>query len=171
MAGLWGGLARTLTLLEELAAAPDEETGAALPPLQYALHTSRERLASIAPPDEAEAEHEELLQALEEARDATGEVVEAFAFGGLEVAGPLVWEWRGSLFRVRLARRRLLAESAGRPEPSLRPRVPELWPAAAGSTLVILAAVALAAGAFLGHWALLAAGLVALGGGVALSRP
>ena len=60
--------------------------------------------------------------ALTEARELTAEMAEALAHGGLDAAAPLVWEWRGALFRVRFARRRL-----ERPRSVLAP-VPEQRP-------------------------------------------
>ena len=62
----------------------------------------------IVPPAGAEAAHAELRAALAEARDATGEVAGALADGDADAVAALVHEWRGALFRVRLARHRLL---------------------------------------------------------------
>ena len=47
------------------------------------------------------------------ARDATGEVVEAVDAWGAEAVEPLVYEWRGALFRVRLARLQARRRAAG----------------------------------------------------------
>jgi hypothetical protein len=107
LADQWYALAHTLRRLEALALDPDEATGDDLPALQYALHVAGERIAGLAPPLGAEESHDELHAALVEARDATAEVADAFAGGGLAAAEPLVWEWRGALFRVRHARSRL----------------------------------------------------------------
>lgn len=118
MAGLLGGLSQSLVRLEELAADPeetlvDEDALAALPGLQYTLHAASETAAGIDPPADAEISHAELAAALADARDATAEIAEAAVAGGPEAAWPLVYEWRGALFRVRLARMRL-APSPGR---------------------------------------------------------
>src|SRR5438067_10619229 len=120
MAGLWGDLARTLSRLEAVAAEPEERLEDALetlPPLQYALHRTGELVVGIDPPPGAEVAHAELAAALADARDATAEVLDAVETGGAEAAAPLVHEWRGALFRVRLARHRLL----GRPSPTVPP--------------------------------------------------
>src|SRR5437763_5653210 len=112
MAGLWSGLARTLTRLEAVAADPEERLDEALetlPPLQYALHRTGELVVGIDPPPGAEVAHAELAVALADARDATADVLDALESGGPELAAVLVHEWRGALFRVRLARHRLVA--------------------------------------------------------------
>jgi hypothetical protein len=159
LAGLWSGLSETLTRLEALAGDPDETLAAedalsALPQLQYALHAAGEAAAGIDPPAGAEASHAELASALSDARDATAEVADAVGAGGVEAAWPLVYEWRGALFRVRLARLRLAPKPvAGAPARAQRAR-----PAAA---VVVAAAalVAVALGALLGLWPIAAAGL------------
>ena len=60
------------------------------------------------PPPAAEDLHEELVAALTEARDATAEVAYAVEIDEAEGVEPLLPEWRGSLFRVRLARLRAI---------------------------------------------------------------
>ena len=110
--GLWTGLSRTLSQLERYAAEPDErldgeEAREILSSLQYRLHVAGELAAGIVPPAGAMMAHDELSAALGDARDATAEVVEALDIGGAIEAAPLVPEWRGALFRVRLARLRL----------------------------------------------------------------
>ena len=60
----------------------------------------------LAPPPASGRSHVELAEALCGAREATGIVSDALEDGGLDAAEPLVWEWRGALFNVRLARRR-----------------------------------------------------------------
>ncbi len=169
IAGLWEGLARTLTELEALAAVPETLSAERLPALQYALHTAGERIAGLTPPLGAEAVHEELAAAVADARDATAEVADTVEAFGEEAAAPLVWEWRGALFRVRLARRRLL-----NPEPlpadPLRPSLAAPRRAAVSVALICTAAVALVAGALVGHWPLVAAGVLALFGGMFAQR-
>ena len=159
IAGLWSGLSRTLDRLERIAAEPaetlaDPDELEAIPRLQYTLHAASEAAAGIAPPAHAETSHAELAAALADARDATADVADAAAGGGVEAALPLVYEWRGALFRVRLARMRLVAE----PE---RPSEPE--PESSGATravaLTLGGAIVVCLGAIFGLWALGAAGL------------
>src|SRR3954470_22036370 len=107
MAGFWSGLSGTLRALEAIAADSRHLDGAesSLRSLQYRLHWSSELLAGVEPPPGARAAHDELGAALAEARDATGQVAEVLGRG--DGAGDLLFEWRGALFRVRLARLRL----------------------------------------------------------------
>lgn len=168
MAGLLGGLSRTLGRLEHLAADPDRTLGdedalAVFPGLQYTLHAASETAAGIDPPADAEATHVELAAALADARDATAEVAEAAAAGGPEAAWPLVYEWRGALFRVRLARARLAPEPTARPggRPRSRRKV-------AAGALAAVGGLLLAGGALLADWPLAAGGL-ALAAGMLLS--
>jgi hypothetical protein len=172
LADVWLGLSDTLSRLEALASEPDEtladdEALVALPGLQYTLHAASESVAGIAPPAGAEAQHEELAGALADARDATGEVADCLAVGGVDAAWPLVYEWRGALFRVRLARQRLAsrpAEGTGeRPEP--RPRfTPSVLVCAGGLLATIF-------GALLGFWPVAAAGLVLAAVAILRHRP
>jgi hypothetical protein len=155
MAGLFGGLSRTLTQLEQLAAEPDttladEDVLGLIPGLQYTLHAASETAAGIDPPADAEASHAELAAALADARDATAEIADAAAAGGPEAAWPLVYEWRGALFRVRLARARLASSPASRPDRPLgsRRRI-AAGALAAGSALLLVA------GAVIADWPLL----------------
>lgn len=154
MAGLFGGLSRTLAQLEQLAAEPDrtladDDVLALLPGLQYTLHEASETAAGIDPPVDAEASHAELAAALADARDATAEVADTAASGGPEAAWPLVYEWRGALFRVRLARARLASSPAsGRTHDVSSHRRIAAGALAAGGTFLLLA------GAFLADWPL-----------------
>ena len=109
--GLWDGVLPTLAGLERLAADPDQLAFADLACFQYALHVSAEMAAGMAPPAGAEGTHAGLAEALEGARDATAVVAAAHAEGGPEAVAPLVWEWRGALFMVRLAESRLAGRS------------------------------------------------------------
>lgn len=172
MAGLWIDLELTLARLDSLAAdgerlLEDRET---LPALQYDLHCAAERVAGLAPPQDAIRVHEELAEALAEARELTAELAEALAHGGLEAASPLVWEWRGALFRIRFARVRLerpRAAVAAAPDPGspegARPPVLAAAAVALGSTLVLVAAL-------LGLWLLVALTLVGTIAGSVLLR-
>jgi hypothetical protein len=170
---LWAGLSGTLARLEALADDCGDDAGEEaleeLPALQYSLHRASELALGIVPPAGAEAAHAELRAALAEARDATAEIVAAIADGEPEAASALVHEWRGALFRVRLARRRLLT-----PLPVRLYREPESsfpWRALAGATLVAVGALSFTAGAVLSLWPLWAAGLALVAGGFVAYRP
>jgi hypothetical protein len=168
MAGFWSGLAATLRRLEFLAADARrlEDAGEALRLLQYRLHWSSEALAGVDPPPGARDRHEELADALLEAREATGEIAAAIEAGGAAAARELIFEWRGALFRVRLARLRLAAAPPGVPPPAEFPTA-----AAAATALTFLGVAALALGAVLIIWPLWAAGLALVAGGVFAYRP
>jgi hypothetical protein len=167
MAGLLGGLSRTLGRLEHLAADPDrtladDDALAVFPGLQYTLHAASETAAGIDPPADAEATHVELAAALADARDATAEVAEAAAAGGPEAAWPLVYEWRGALFRVRLARARL-----GPPPLHSSERRPRSRSRVAAGALAVGGALLIVLGALIADWPLAAGGL-ALAAGILL---
>jgi hypothetical protein len=174
MGELWTGLARTLSRLDLAAADPsalDEPSSAhALRRLQYALHLAGERAYGIEPPPGGGAAHAELADALEQARDLTAEVAAAAATFGADGISTLVHEWRGALFRVRLARHQLgLTESPGLEtvddgrEPIARPLVAFL--------LALCGAVAFVGGATIGLWPLWAAGMLAVSGSFLAYRP
>jgi hypothetical protein len=165
MGELWTGLTRTLGRLDRIAAAPDHlaEDLHALRRLQYRLHVASEHAFGVTPPAGAETAHADLADALACARDATAEVVEAVEEQGPEGLRPLLHEWRGALFRVRLARLRLAA-----PAPRPQPQLAEL-PAHEGIArpliaflLALAGALAFAAGATLGLWPVWAAGVIAV---------
>jgi hypothetical protein len=169
---LWSGLARTLTRLEALAEEPqrlDDDSVDMLRRLQYRLHTACEHAYGIAPPAAAQPNHAELAAALAGARDATAEVVEAIEAEGCEAAQLLVHEWRGALFRVRLARLRLAGPRQRRPE---EPKAERAFRAPlAALVLALLGAAAFTVGAALGTWPLWAAGLLAVGGSFLAYKP
>jgi hypothetical protein len=159
MAGLLGGLTFTLGRLEELASDPDETLADAdaltsFPGLQYTLHEASETAAGIDPPAHAEESHAELAAALADARDATAEVADAAAAGGPDAAWPLVYEWRGALFRVRLARMRL-GPTPARPEEVTGDSRRKLF----AGTVAIGGGLVLALGAVLADWLLAASPL------------
>src|SRR6266511_1883670 len=166
MAGLWIDLHRTLARLDRVAA--DAEL--LLDELLVNGLRAAELVDGLKPPDGAESVHEELVEALAEARELTAEIAAGLAHGGVEAAAPLVWEWRGALFRVRFARVRLerrrlapvVADAVSAP-PQRRP----LLAAAAvaiGSTLVLLAAL-------LGLWLVVAFMLAGTVAGSVVLRP
>ena len=171
MAGFWSRLSGTLRALETVASDAgrlDLETLDTLRSLQYRLHWSSELLAGVEPPDGARPGHQELGDALVDARDATADMVEAIEAGGQDAASDLLLEWRGALFRVRLARMRLTP-----PVPPAAQPVETTGPgaAAAGTALTVLGATAFAAGAVLLLWPLWAAGLVLVAAGLLVYRP
>jgi hypothetical protein len=169
IAGVWSDLRATLVRLEALAADPDETLAApdaaeTLSALQYSLHRAAELVTGLDPPAGGELLHEELAAALAEARDATAEIAFVVEDGGADQAEPYVYEWRGALFRVRLAQMRL-ALPVDVPGPDA--------PVATGSSPSLLlarflvggGALVLAAGAVLGLWQLAAVGLSAFAAG------
>lgn len=176
MAGLWGRLSRVLARLESIASRPEEELAdetvlESLPALQYALHTAGELALGIDPPIEAEWAHQELASALEDARDATAEVTEAAEFGGPEAAAALVPEWRGALFRVRLAQMRLARTPREVPAPVPTAARHEDRAALVATSLVLLGTFVVTCGAVVGVWPLWAAGLVLVAAGFFVYRP
>lgn len=159
LAGLWESLSSTLGRLEGVAADVRslDDGGAQLPLLQNRLHWAGELVAGIEPPPGGERAHAELALALEHARDATGEVREAFEAEGAPAAWLRVHEWRGALFNVRLARHRLesgsqAAARAAEPADSGRR-------AALATVLVLAGTAAFTAGAIATLWPVWALGL------------
>ncbi len=174
MGELWTGLSRTLARLDRLAADPeridDERAEISLARLRYALHLASEHAYGVEPPEGSESAHAELAASLAAARDATAEVAEAVSVAGAEAVQPLLHEWRGALFRVRLARLRLAAPAPRRPLTELpvgdgvvRPLVAFL--------LALAGSLAFVAGATLAVWPLWVIGLVAVCGSVLAYRP
>lgn len=158
VAGLWFDLRPTLAALDGIAADPWLLDDDVLPPLQYDLHCAAESAAGLTPPDGAGAAHAELARALADARDATAEVWEAHAAGGLDAVQRAVWEWRVALFRVRLARLRLdpapsRFEARADAPPARTPGSVTAGVIVTGSGLVLTAAL-------LGLWLLVALTLV-----------
>ena len=175
VAGLWRDLARTLGRLDELARDPAAafEEGAALdelPALQYSLHRAAELAYGLEPPEGAEGPHGELAAALEEARDATAEIAAGIEAFGPEAAAGLVHEWRGALFRVRLARMRLAGPRPPQPERAPQAKASVVAPIVA-FLLALVGAVAFAAGATANVWQLWAGGMVCVVAGLAVYRP
>jgi hypothetical protein len=174
MGDLWTGLARTLARLDVTAGEPEllDETGAAgsLRRLQYALHLAAEHAYGLEPPPAAASAHAELADALVCARDATAEVAEAVSIWGADGVATLLHEWRGALFRVRLARMRLATPAPPTPVVA-KPEPRDLgWPLAA-FLLALVGALAFVAGATLQLWPLWVAGLVGVCGSVLAYRP
>ena len=173
LAGVWSDLSRTLARLEAIAAEPDElgdEALERLPALQYSLHRASEMTAGIEPPLGEEGWHTELAAALADARDATAEVTEALDVAGQEAAAMLVLEWRGALFRVRLARHRLQGRPV-LPAIDLDPPPRKPWPALVAALLVLTGAAAFTTGATLTMWPLWALGLTFVAAGFLAYRP
>jgi hypothetical protein len=173
---LWRRLSWALTELESIASDPselfDEEAVLErLPPLQYALHAASELALGLRPPAGAEAAHAELADALAGARDATAEVAEVLELGGAGVAETLLPEWRGALFRVRLARLRVATPKPLPAEPAVAPESPGHGEALAATVLAVSGAGVFAAGATLGLWPVWALGLALFASGVLVYSP
>jgi hypothetical protein len=170
--GLWGELSWTLRRLETLAVCPVEEVAGApheLHRLQYSLHLLTERLVGVRPVAASLAAHAELADALACARDATAELAEAAESEGTDAAVPLVYEWRGALFRLRLAR---MLVAPPRPEPTRsEPEAAHLHAALAAFLLTLAGCAAVVSGALLTTWTLLAAGIAAVVSGLLVYRP
>jgi hypothetical protein len=161
---LWTGLSQALARLEAIAVAPDvlssADTVDALRRLQYRLHAASESVLGLSPPAAAAPAHSELAAALAGARDATGDVLEAVDEHGSHGVDSMVYEWRGALFRVRLARLRL---TGGRSMPSEPPaEIPKLRAPLVASALTVAGAAAFAVGATAGPWPLWVAGMIAV---------
>lgn len=175
ISGLWKRVALAVSELEAIAADPelrlDDEAIELLPELQYALHAGAELALGIEPPVGAEAAHSELAAALAAARDATADLAEAAEDGGFYAAEPLIPEWRGALFRVRLARLRLATPS---PLPAPLMPIDEEPPTARGAfpaiLFVVAGAAAFAGGATIALWPLWALGLVLVAGALFIYR-
>jgi hypothetical protein len=170
---LWSGLAQTLARLEALAADPDrldeEDSVDALRRLQYRLHSASEYTLGLSPPAAAEPAHSELAAALTCARDATGEVVGAIEAAGAHAVEALLHEWRGALFRVRLARLRLTGTR--KPAPPANEELPALKAPLAATGLTIAGAGVFVVGATLGPWPIWVAGMMAVCLSLLLYRP
>ncbi len=165
IAGVWTDLRTTLHRLEVLAADPDETLGRDDAPerlggLQYSLHRSAELVTGLEPPLDAETAHEELAAALTDARDATAEIAYVLEVDDAEAAKSYVYEWRGALFRVRLAQLRLASPVPDSAVPSRAHESP-VRRVLLARALVAAGAFALAAGAIAGMWILVAVGLTA----------
>ena len=172
MVGLWIDLDLTLARLDRLAGDADLlfEDRETLPALQYELHRAGEQLAGVAPPDGAVLVHDDLTEALAEARELTAEIAAAIDHNGLEAALTLVWEWRGALFRVRFARVRLERRRSAPGVPAPLPAPPARAPLAAACAVAIGSALVLVA-ALLGLWLLVAFTLTGTIAGSLLLRP
>jgi hypothetical protein len=180
---LWERVGTALTRLERVADSTSDELvdehADELPGLQYALHSGAELAVGIDAPDMAATLHAELVAALAEARDATADVSYALESGDPETVEPLLLEWRGALFRVRLARLRALersraatAEQASRAATRRRVRADRTAVSAIVATILILGGAFLfTAGAVLVAWPVWAAGLALFAGGFILYRP
>ena len=171
---LWSGLTTALGRLDRFAAKPENlETDSALGSLrrlQYRLHLASEHAFGVEPPPGAASAHAELAAALTNARDATAEVAEACDEQGAEGVEPLLPEWRGALFRVRLARLRLATPVERRDPVDSRTEEGIARPLAA-FLLALFGALAFVAGATLGLWPVWAPGLAAVCGSVLVYRP
>src|ERR671910_320029 len=181
VASLWERVGSVLVRLERIADSPPEIVESdlldELPGLQYRLHSGAELAVGIDAPPGASAAHGDFVAALGGAGDATAEIAGALETGDTELVQSLLPEWRGSLFRVRLARLRALERppAQARTEPSAQqrrrePRVPERTPLAAiaATVLVLGGALLFTAGAGLVALPLWTAGLALFAGGFIL---
>jgi hypothetical protein len=177
---LWERVGSALVRLERIAESPADGVADGfldeLPQLQYSLHAGAELAVGIEPPPGGEALHAELVSALAEARDITAEIGYALDGEDVELIEPLLPEWRGALFRVRLARLRALERSAvpigsdaAAHEPR-RHRERASLSAIVATLLVIGGAFLYTAGAVLAAWPVWAAGLALFAGGFVLYR-
>jgi hypothetical protein len=184
VSSIWERVGTALVRLERVAESPLElatdDFLDELPRLQYSLHAGAELALGIDPPRGAEALHEELVAALAEARDATAEAGHALEAGDEELVVSLLPEWRGALFRVRLARLRALerttialgADSASEERrPARAPRDRAMISSLVATGLVLGGALLFTAGAVLAAWPVWAAGLALFAGGFILYRP
>lgn len=182
---LWKRLGITLARLERIAENPEEwssdEIFDELPSLQYSLHAAAELAVGIQPPKGHEVAHGELVAALAQARDTTAEIATAVETAGVELIDPLLPEWRGALFRVRLARLRALERPAIKvagDQTATHEKVEEAVPfsrtglaALLATVLVLGGGLLFTAGAVLAAWPVWAAGLMLALGGFLLIRP
>jgi hypothetical protein len=171
MAGFWSGLSGTLRALDTIAEDGNRLGEDALGPLrtlQYRLHWSSELLAGVEPPPGARHAHTELAGALVDARDATGEFADAIEAGDM-AASTLLLEWRGALFRVRLARLQLSSRPPRAPVAAPGPGFP--YAAAIATALTVAGVAAFTAGAVLVIWPVWALGLALVAAGYLAYRP
>ncbi len=169
LSGLWQRVASAVCELEAIAADPelrlDDEAIEILPEYQYALHAGAELALGIEPPAGGEAAHEELAAALAGARDITADVAEAAEDGGFYAAEPFIPEWRGALFRVRLARLRLATPAPMPPEVQwVDEESVHARGALPATVFVVAGAAAFAGGATISLWPLWALGLALVAG-------
>jgi hypothetical protein len=157
---VWTGVAPAVAELERVAAEPARLETADLDGLRYALHRAAELAGGLRPPSGSPGVHDELAESLEGAREATAAVAAACEEGGIWAAEPLVWEWRGAIFGVRLARRRMTEQD---PELLLPLGAEETAPGIlrplAATAAVILGALAVLVGALADQWPLWSAGI------------
>ena len=167
---LWAGVRPTLAALDRVAAEPELLEDADLDGLRYSLHRAAELAHGLRPPPEVGWPHAELGEALAGAREATGIMADALDEGGVEAAEALVWEWRGALFNVRLAHRRLAAV-----EQRTVPVFPDLprrtHRSSIATALVVAGAGLVLCGAMAGMWALWTVGIVLVLGSLPVSAP
>jgi hypothetical protein len=180
---LWDGVGAALIRLERIAESPAtalaEDVVEELHSLRYTVHRGAELAVGIEPPTGAEPLHEELVASLAEARDATAEIASLLDEGDVELVDPLLPEWRGALFRVRLARLRALegtkidlgSDGSVEPDTTVRRRERTSVSAIVATVLVVGGAFLFTAGAVLAAWPVWAAGLALFAGGFVLYRP
>ena len=171
---LWPDVNRALSRLDAIAGDPyaldADELAEQLTHLRYQLHVAGEAIVGLHPPVAAETAHAELPEALTCARDAPAEAAEAVAEDGHDALRLVLHEWRGALFRVRLARLRRAPPAPRRAPPQADERDPIARPLMA-TLLALGGALAFAGGATLGAWPVWAAGVLSVIGGLLTYRP
>ena len=176
LTGLWKRLAWALTELESIATDPaellDEDSLLdRLPSLRYALHAASELVLGLRPPTGAEIAHAELAASLAGARDATAEIAEILEQSGGTFAEAFLPEWRGALFRVRLARLRVATPKPLPVDDPIDPEPPARANALAATLLALSGATLVAAGAALELWPVWALGLSLFASGALVYSP
>lgn len=157
---VWTGVAPALAELERVAAEPARLETADLDGLRYAIHRGAELAGGLRPPSGLPGVHDELAEALEGAREATAAVALARDEGGVWAAEPLVWEWRGAIFCVRLARRRMTQHDPQLLVPAAAPHQRRTIARPLAATVaVLLGAIAVLVGALTDQWPLWSAGI------------
>src|SRR5438045_2170488 len=142
-----------------------------LPSLQYALHAASELVLGLRPPTGAEIAHAELAASLAGARDATAEIAEILEQSGGTFAEAFLPEWRGALFRVRLARLRVATPKPLPVDDPIDPEPPARANALAATLLALSGATLVAAGAALELWPVWALGLSLFASGALVNSP
>jgi hypothetical protein len=159
MGELWPGLARTLSRLEAIAGEPEAldrpDALDLLAGLQYRLHLGSEHVYGLEPPVGSETAHAEVAEA---------------ATWGADGVRALLNDWRGALFRVRLARLRLATPAPRSPATDEPERAGIALPLVA-FLLASTGAVSFVAGATLDLWPLWSTGVAAVAASVLVYRP
>ena len=158
---VWVGVLPALAELERVAAEPSDRLATAdLDGLRYALHRAAELTGGLSAPPGAYGTHGELAEALACAREVTAAVAATRDEDGTWAAELLVWEWRGALFAVRLARHRLRVPMPAEPVVQVpKASASGITRPLAATIAVVLGALGVLAGALTELWPLWSAGV------------